>query len=233
MKRVLSLAVIAAAALSAPAFAADLYVPPVEQFEPELVTWSTCYVGLPISYTTGDTPSEFPLSDYSSPLDGFPIGIQAGCDVKFDESSPLLVGIVVDVFANGPSGISPAFPVAPGITATSESNIPLFGTLRARAGITADSTLFYLTAGLAVASVENTVATSTFPGGETVSNTHVGWVAGGGIEHKFDDNWSVFGEYAYYDLGQQSYTYAPPLTVGTLDLSPTFHQVKVGINYRF
>ena len=215
------------------AVAADLYVPvPEEVAMPESTPWNDCYVGLPISWATGDTPSTAPLSDYSSPLEGFPVGLQAGCDFKPDSSSPLLFGIVADVFGNGPSGESDPIPVAPGIDAISVSSVPWFGTLRGRIGLGTDSTLFYLTAGFAVAQVENEVSTTTFAG-ETVSNTHVGWVAGAGIEQKLDENWGVFAEYAYYDLGAQNYTYSAPLTVGTLELHPTFHQIKVGVNYHF
>ena len=217
------------------AVAADLYVPlPEEVALPESTPWSGCYVGIPVSWTTGDTPSTAPLSDYSSPLEGFPVGLQAGCDFKTDTSSPLLLGIVADVFGNGPSGESdPIEDVAPGIDAFSNSNIPWFGTLRGRVGLSVEHTLFYLTAGVAVAQVENNVSTSTFPAGETVSNSHVGWVAGVGVEQMLDENWGLFAEYAYYDLGAQDYSYSAPLTLGTLELHPTFHQIKVGLNYHF
>jgi len=235
MRRIgLDVLVIGAGLLGAgSALAADLYVPaPEHAAMPESTPWNDCYVGLPISRTAGDTLSRAPLSDYSSPLEGFPVGLQAGCDFKTASTSPLLLGIVADVFGNGPSGESDPIPVAPGIDALSASSVPWFGTLRGRIGLSLDNTLFYLTAGLAVAQVNNEVSTTTFAG-ETVSNTHVGWVAGAGIEQKLDENWGIFAEYAYYDLGAQDYTYSAPLTVGTLELHPTFHQIKVGVNYHF
>ncbi len=223
--------------LAGAAQAADLYVPPVEQYVPEIASspWSTCYVGLPVSYTSGSTPSASPLSDYSSPLSGVPVGLQAGCDYVPD-GSPLLLGVVVDVFANGPSGTSPPIPVGVGNDATSTSRIPVFGTVRARAGVTVDDTLFYVAGGVAIANVENFVSTTTFPAGQTVSNMHVGWAAGGGVEHRFTDNISLFAEYQYVDLGSRNYTYGPVIGFGgtdTLSLHPAFHQVKVGLNYRF
>ena len=89
------------------------------------------------------------------------------------------------MFGDGPSGESDPIAVAPGIEAISASSVPWFGTLRGRIGLGTDSTLFYLTAGLAVAQVDNEVSTTTFAG-ETVSNTHIGWVAGAGIEQKVD-----------------------------------------------
>jgi outer membrane immunogenic protein len=213
--------------------AADLYVPAPELVAmPESTPWSGCYVGLPISWASGETPSTAPLSDYSSPLEGFPLGLQAGCDVKVDSASPLLIGVVTDIFGNGPSGESDPIPVAQGIDAVSASSVPWFGTLRARVGLGTDHTLFYLTGGLAVAQVRNEISTTTFAG-ETVSNTHLGWTVGAAVEQKLDENWGLFAEYAYYDLGAKDYTYSAPLTVGTLELHPTFHQVKVGVNYHF
>ena len=216
--------------------AADLYVPPVEQYVPEIASspWSTCYVGVPVSYTTGRTPSTAPLSDFSSPLGGFPIGLQAGCDYVPD-GSPLLLGVVVDAFLNGPAGTSPTIDLGAGLTGTSSSSIPVFGTVRARAGVAVDETLFYVAAGVAIANVNNTITTST-PLTQTISNTHIGWAAGGGIEHKVTENVSLFAEYQYVDLGSKNYTYLPPFGFGgtdTLSLHPAFHQVKVGLNYRF
>lgn len=229
--------VVAGVMLAGVAQGADLYVPPVEQYVPEIATspWSTCYVGVPLSTTSGQTRSAFPLSDYSSPLGGFPVGVQAGCDYV-PEGSPLLIGVVVDAFVNGPSGTSAPIPLGGGNDATSTSRIPVFGTVRARAGVTVDDTLFYVAGGLAIANVENFVSTTTFPAGQTVSNTHIGWAAGGGVEHRVTENVSLFAEYQYVDLGSRNYTYGPVIGFGgtdTLSLSPAFHQVKVGLNYRF
>jgi outer membrane immunogenic protein len=36
----------------------------------------------------------------------------------------------------------------------------------------------------------------------SVSNTNLGWAAGGGLEYAFANNWSVKLEYLYVDLGK-------------------------------
>jgi outer membrane immunogenic protein len=39
------------------------------------------------------------------------------------------------------------------------------------------------------------------PGYTSISQTRVGWTAGGGLEWMFMPNWSAKAEYLYYDLG--------------------------------
>jgi outer membrane immunogenic protein len=47
----------------------------------------------------------------------------------------------------------------------------------------------------------------------SVSSTRIGWTVGGGWEWMFVPNWTVKGEYLYYDLG--SSTFASPALVQT------------------
>jgi outer membrane immunogenic protein len=83
-----------------------------------------------------------------------------------------------------------------------------------------------------------------------VSNTKVGWTAGGGAEWMFLPNWSAKVEYLYYDLGSVTYSggvataFAAPggvIPVGTSIFSLASHTstrfngnvVRAGINYHF
>jgi outer membrane immunogenic protein len=45
----------------------------------------------------------------------------------------------------------------------------------------------------------------------SISTTHVGWTAGGGVEWMFLPNWSLKVEYLYYDLGTESFALSPLL----------------------
>jgi outer membrane immunogenic protein len=71
-----------------------------------------------------------------------------------------------------------------------------------------------------------------------VSETKVGWAAGGGLEYALSRNWSVKGEYLYIDLGKVSSTAdsdtAPGfgLTVNSASRA-TLHTVRAGLNYKF
>ncbi len=79
----------------------------------------------------------------------------------------------------------------------------------------------------------------------SVSSTHGGWTAGGGLEWMFLPNWSVKVEYLYYSLGGVNFG-APQLLnlftdthtlawTSALSASTSFHGniVRAGINYHF
>ena len=44
----------------------------------------------------------------------------------------------------------------------------------------------------------------------SVSDTKIGWTIGGGLEWAFAYNWSLKGEYLYYDLGTLSHLMTDP-----------------------
>ena len=77
-------------------------------------------------------------------------------------------------------------------------------------GLAVDNTLVYVTGGVALAGINSNTLRSTATEGVlnygSIDDTKVGWVAGGGIEHKFNRNWAFKGEALYYDLGRQSAT---------------------------
>src|SRR5262245_33948763 len=81
-------------------------------------------------------------------------------------------------------------------------------TLRGRAGLAFDSTLFYVTGGVAFGHVNNRFnlifTPSSGPGlvsSFTLNKTKVGWTAGVGIEHMFSQHWTARAEFRYVDLG--------------------------------
>jgi outer membrane immunogenic protein len=46
------------------------------------------------------------------------------------------------------------------------------------------------------------------------SSSRVGWVAGGGVEYALTNNWTIRGEYLYYNLGKSTFTTAPAVLAG-------------------
>ena len=120
---------------------------------------------------------------------------------------------VVQNQLNGPN-----FPVTLLTNQPGRSNLQFLGTVRGRLGILAMPTLLvYGTGGLAYGGVSTSFYNTQFwldgsgsnfnyltVGSGTLSNTQVGWTAGGGLEWMFMPNWSLKAEYLYYDLGNMA-----------------------------
>jgi outer membrane immunogenic protein len=122
-----------------------------------------------------------------------------------------------------------------------------FGTLRARAGVTFDRSLLFITGGLAYgrASVSTSaIDTSANICGGTIKfcvsgysqSWMAGWTLGAGWEYAVAANWSAKLEYLYYDLGMISNSMvdilAPPDNFrGSTDIRGNI--VRVGLNYKF
>jgi outer membrane immunogenic protein len=85
----------------------------------------------------------------------------------------------------------------------------------------------------------------TLCGAGFMRQTRVGWTVGGGLEWMFMPNWSLKGEYLYYDLGSLAWNNTPIVhddreTAGaqvinnsSTSMSFNGHIVRAGINYHF
>ena len=144
-------------------------------------------------------------------------------------------------------------------TMTSTKNINYLGTVRGRLGwLITPTLLVYGTGGLAYGGANASTSITQFvennpiflpnPYGSfgRVSNTRVGWTAGGGGEWMFLPNWSVKVEYLYYDLGSVTYGLSPLANVSTFGGGTLFtlgapvsrtrfngNVVRAGLNYHF
>lgn len=210
------------AATAIPAVAADMVVEEIP-----VPSWTGCYVGVHLGGGTGKNDTYFPYSDNSTKPSGLLGGAQAGCDYQMDS---IVLGGVIDVSLSRLND-STTYPVIGAGSATLETTVNALGTVRARIGYAMDNTLFYATGGLAMARVERDLSTPA--AGQSVTKTHTGWTVGAGIEHKFTQNISVFGEYLYADLGKETYTYGAPLTPQSHSSDLKLNIFKVGLNYRF
>jgi outer membrane immunogenic protein len=155
-------------------------------------------------------------------------------------------------------------------SATADQRLRYLGTVRARAGyLPFDSLLAYVTGGLAYGQIASTTSisesfsanlacnigtsfacdsTSTALG--STSTTRAGWTVGGGLEYMFAQNWSLRGEYLYFNLGSVSYaagamtainevnngtsvgTTASTVAVASRTTDFTGSIVRVGVNYK-
>jgi outer membrane immunogenic protein len=138
---------------------------------------------------------------------------------------------------------------------TQSQDVNWVATFRARAGLDFESTLFYLTGGLAVGGVKNSFS-AFCPSGFTCGGvprgamfasfsedtTRVGWTVGAGFEHMFDSRWTVRGEFRYVDLGRSSVS-CQDVVPGTVcsapgnsyrgEFSNTLMTGLVGLAYKF
>jgi outer membrane immunogenic protein len=158
------------------------------------------------------------------------------------------------VFSEGAIAGFPANPIDQNLSSSMRSDY--LGTVRGRLGFTITPTLLvYGTGGLAYGQtnaatditqvIENAAALPNhYSSFGSISNSRVGWTAGGGGEWLFAPNWSVKVEYLYYDLGSVSYGLSPLQnfnTAGTLFTSgapfsrASFRGniVRAGLNYHF
>jgi outer membrane immunogenic protein len=139
--------------------------------------------------------------------------------------------------------------VGPLVRTSATEKIDFFGTVRGRVGFTAtDRFLIYATGGLAYANVEDSANINEFfnapvPGRQfraSASDIRYGWTVGGGLEWAFARNWSVKGEYLYYDLGSRPTLVGPQTNPANgIDFATYsgFHTrgsiARAGLNYKF
>jgi outer membrane immunogenic protein len=176
----------------------------------------------------------------------FVVGVEAdvsGADIKGSDVQARSVGVV-------------GFPGnTVNVGAAADQKLDFFATLRGRLGfLVTPSLLAYGTAGFAFGHVSASSALAEAVGGPcnvcpqtavaaSSSATLPGWTAGGGLEWMFAPQWSLKGEYLYYDLGTMSVV-LPQLTQTSIGL-PFFgagvnsivnvkgNIARVGVNFHF
>ena len=120
-----------------------------------------------------------------------------------------------------------------------QNQLPWFGTLRGRLGVTpADRWWLYVTGGLAygdVTTTETLVVNGALMSVRTDS-IKAGWVLGAGIETFVWNNWTVKLEYLYIDFGNvgaATFAGITPIALVTGSSRLTDNIVRVGFNYHF
>lgn len=222
--------------------------------------WSGFYVGVNGAYAWNDTRdvavSGTPLITVSQPgnvpfavgglrPEGYIVGGQAGWNYQ---SGAGLVGIEADFdFADINNSRNVDLPaIGPAVRTSASEKIDFLGTLRGRlGGIVSQRLLLFLTGGLAYANVKDTANINEFFNAPVVgrqfianaSDIRFGWTLGAGAEWAFARNWSVKGEYLYYDLGSRTITGVRTNPAGpdfaTYNFSTRGSIAKAGLNYKF
>jgi outer membrane immunogenic protein len=183
----------------------------------------------------------------SLPLDskGFAGGLQVGYNYQFPNTA-FVVGLEADLqYTNTRS--SGFFSGPPTIFHSASTKTDFLGTVRGRLGFAiVPELLLYATGGLAYGHVR-----TTFGGGSVIgvvspvatdflsSNIKVGYAIGGGVEYALTRNFTLKGEYLYYDLGKVSgqtsplTNAAPPPINFSVSQKVSGHIVRAGVNYKF
>jgi len=223
--------------LSGSGLAADLShvgVNAPEAIVPDSFDWSGFYAGISggalssnasveLESVGGDLlPADIdngtlPRSVYGEGVGGM-LGVQAGYNAQFGNFVLGVEGDIAWAQANGSaefSAIDPGNPYSLPVFVGQETitrfrtSIDGLATLRARAGVTADRALFYVTGGLAAAQVENEFSIA-MPGLNMAfgpwSDSGVLWglAAGAGIEYAVTDTVTAKLEYIHYDLADRT-----------------------------
>jgi outer membrane immunogenic protein len=167
-------------------------------------------------------------------------GVAAGVEVGYDWQQRYFVyGVAADwTWTN----LSHSTRVGNGPTiSTFKSKVDWLASFRGRMGLAVDDTLVYVTGGLALGQLKSSTtecdSSNTCGTYASLSTVKVGWVAGVGAEHKFNQNWSVKGEFLYYDLGRTNTTGTGAPVCPSCSFSTDFnHEVlvgRLGVAYHF
>jgi opacity protein-like surface antigen/outer membrane protease len=256
------LVIICAGSVSGGALAADLDVlapAPISQSLPSGPRWNGFTIGINGGGLWAPDQSEtqiwFPPNLVTTGIPGSykfsSSGIMGGAQVGFNKQwGSFVVGAIADFDVVGgatakrtTSGVYTGEPPPAPFTTFQQQQLKTLGTIRGRLGFTPiDDMLLYATAGLAFGETQ-TSTQLTFDSGAAYqgsrSDTAVGWAGGGGVEYALGPQWSVNGEFLYYDLGKiHDVGIANFINGGgtpTSDSTFTFkgYTLRLGLNYEF
>jgi outer membrane immunogenic protein len=257
MKKVL-LASVSAFALAGTAFGADMTAPAFKAPPLPVANWAGFYLGIDGGVARHDANFNDlggfltfgnDLSSKNISKTGGVFGGYAGYNWQ-DRS--FVYGAEADINWVGAKATETWGASSTGNSSEQQSqDVPWVATFRGRMGLDFESTLLYLTGGLAAGKVENSFNAFCAPGfvcngasglfaGFSDSKTRLGWTAGAGIEHMFSSHWTVRGEFRYVDLGRTSVACTPAVLngcgVGTSyrgEFSNTLMNGLVGVGYKF
>lgn len=178
-------------------------------------TWSGLYVGAHVGYSWTDTDWQSAIGDATG--NGAVFGGQVGYNWQ---SGALVYGIEGDISSTNISGDNSC-----GAGFICSHSVNWMASVRGRLGTAFNSnrTLLYGTAGVAWADIDyaTTAPASSF------SQTHVGWVVGGGLEHALTPNLTARVEYLYYSFDEIN----SPVAASSID--PSAQTVRFGLNFKF
>jgi outer membrane immunogenic protein len=218
-------AVLALAAATAPASAADLPRPqPVVKAPVVAPLAAYDWTGFHIGVNGGGAWGRSSFDGLTGTADhfntsGWLAGATAGYNLQYGH---VVFGLEGDIDWTNIDGSAACV----GGFATCQTQNDWLGTARGRLGYAFDRFLPYVTGGLAAGDIKANV-----PGFGSASTTNAGWTVGGGLEVALGANWSAKAEYLHVDLGSLNCGTACTGTTSNVDF--TTNVVRGGVNFRF
>ncbi|MDB5654836.1 MAG: hypothetical protein JWQ94_2449 [Tardiphaga sp.] len=219
-------AIVAVAALSTSAFAADLPArtytkAPVYTAPAQVYNWTGFYIGGHVGGAFGDSNS------VSGDGGRFLGGVQGGADYQF--ATNWVIGVEAQYSWMDSNNTGRQF--ANGTLVT--SNNDQLGSVTGRLGYTWGPALLYAKGGYAWKDNSNIGVTNAGLAQPFAAsgNAKDGYTVGGGLEYMFAPNWSAKVEYQYYNFGNT--TIASPAIPTGVSYNNDEHTIKAGLNYRF
>lgn len=212
-------------------------IAPITQVAP-VGDWAGGYAGLTLGYAFGGD-DEFGVRDLTNGSITTPgklelSGVNGGVHVGYRWQKDRWVFGPELGFEGGNVKDEFSFTDVDGDTAYAKSKIKNVLALRMKTGYTVQPDLLvYGIAGVARADVEYRAGATI--GGETVSENmdfkKTGYVVGFGAEKKINDKWSITGEYEYANFGKTGRIFGDGES--KTEATPDFHNVKLGMNFKF
>ncbi len=262
MRRLIGSIFVSSMLLTGGAFAADIPMKaPVRPIAAPVWGWDGLYIGAHAGYAWGRTS----VVDRGSPGGGVPAyntvpgdnwtfrtsGFVGGGQIGWNWwTNPLLFGVEADLGYLGlkGSGTAPAGCAFFACDTVASVKSDFYATLRGRLGFTAGDVLFFVTGGGIGINQRTSVVDNCFlaPCGGAITNAvdssfRLGWTAGGGIEwHIPGTQWTVKGEWLYYDIGSRQLSapaFLPPAIAPSApflwNTKSTGHLARLGFNWHF
>jgi outer membrane immunogenic protein len=160
-------------------------------------------------------------------IDGFLGGIQAGYNIQ---RGNIVMGIEGEASWSGMDGNGLG-----GVNSNDRpfsTDVDFLGTFAARFGLAMNRTLFYGKTGVAIINQTHTHTTGA-PLELSGSETRGGWLLGAGVEHAFNERWSIKGEYNYIQFNASDVVLSNGGTQAAFAIDQHLHTFKAGLNYRF
>ena len=187
--------------------------------------WGGAYLGVNAGFAFGTQTQQdnYEAGSGNQHISGGLIGAQLGASVQYGAA---VLGVETDLQY---APISGSFHSSDrwdcGDSNDCETDVSWFGTSRARVGYALGRFLPYVTGGLAYGTV-NSKADAGW--NWNLTDTVLGWTAGGGFDVALTDALSARAEYLYVDLGDTQ-------QFGEFDFSASthFNVLRAGLNYRF
>jgi outer membrane immunogenic protein len=195
-------------------------------------SWTGLYIGAHVGYGWSDVDWQFadtPGVSTNHSGSGGLLGGQIGYNIQVRQ---YVFGMEADLSSAWLSGST----ACPDAAFNCSHSFNWMASLRGRAGMAINNnrTLLYGTAGVAWADVDyaaaDTISGAAF--GTGLTNTHVGWVAGGGIEHMLTPNLTARVEYLYYGFDSVTAP-AGALGGGPASINLNTQTVRFGLNFKF